>query len=119
MIKISKMSKKRLIDEAKAIQKMITPFLNANNAHFPIQEKTENFFKNLIRFLEKEGEKEKNEPDSLYNNIPTVKRNLEYLATKFTKDKKDIRESKEYKNIVETLDAIFSREIEKKIDKSL
>jgi len=113
------MDRKRLIDEAKAIQKMIKPFLNANNAHFPIQEKAENFFKNLIKFLEKEGEKENGESESLYNNIPTVKRNLEYLTTKFTKNKEDIKESKEYKGIVEVLDVIFNKEIEKKIDKSL
>ena len=79
------MDKKSLSSETRAFEKIIKGVIKASNMNFPIQEQTDNFFKKLLDFLDDNNENNKDE-DTLYNNIPTVDRNLEFLMTKFTKN---------------------------------
>ena len=107
------MSKKSIISETKAYHKLIKTIISKRTP-VSLQEKSEQFFQNLMDYLE---EKEGEEKDSLYNNIPSVERNLEFLMTKFTNNptkaqKDSIKESVD--NVANSLDKLYIDEINKK-----
>jgi hypothetical protein len=83
----------------------------------PLKEKSENFFKNLINFLE--TDETQDDIDKQYNNHPqTLKKNLEFLMDKFTNNptKQQEENIKEFNsNIVKSFNLIFLEEVKRKL----
>lgn len=111
------MNKKELTSDAKAVGKLIQGVLSATNMNLPLKEKSDNFFKNLISFLETDETQE--DVDNKFNNQPqTIKKNLEFLMDKFTnsptkQQEENIKESTS--NMFENLNFIFSEEVKRKL----
>lgn len=77
------MSKKELKNEATAIQKLMQRIFASTTVAYPLKEKTDNFFNNLVKELDDVSDEE--EAENQFNNHPrTIKKNLEFLAKKFT-----------------------------------
>jgi RecG-like helicase len=107
---MTKLTKQQIIEEAKAVKSIMRPVMSATNTMFPIKEKFDNFFTKLLSFLQDENEEEGKENKSLYNNIPSADRNLEFLLTKFTKEPTDMQKETAT-SIQESLEDLFGKEI--------
>ena len=110
------MNKKQLIKETKAFQKTMQGILSVpSGVPYPIKEKANEFFSKLLDYLEDEGKSE--EDTKLHNDMPSIKRNLEFLMNKFTNNptdnqKENIKESK--KQLFKSLDTLYNVEVKKK-----
>jgi len=110
------LNKKQLIKETKAFQKTMQGILSVpSGVPYPIKEKANEFFSKLLDYLEDEGGSDGD--TKLHNNMPSIKRNLEFLMGKFTnkptdRQKENIKESK--KQLFKSLNALYDIEIKKK-----
>jgi len=113
------MNKKELTSDAKAVGKLTTRLMSATNINVPLKEKTDNFFKNLINYLENDETEE--DIENRFNNHPqTLKKNLQFLMKRFTNvpTKNQLENIKESMiPILENLNNICLLELEKKAKK--
>jgi len=97
------MSKKEMTSEAKAVQRLMKKIFTMSNVAYPLKEKTDNFFNKLVKELEETTDEEEKENE--FNNHPrTIKKNLEFLARKFT----DNPTNEELKTITKYVENVYS-----------
>jgi len=123
MPKIKKATKKQMTSDVKEFGRLIQGLLGATNAIYPLKEKSNEFINKMADYIEDSGTKSKEETDGLHNTISDTKANLAYLATLFTNNEKQQKNTEEfcYEKLAdifnESMDAVFMEEVKKNYKK--